>query len=142
MSENNSNANTGISAEQLETLLARVIKAVKEPNAIEQRKLDAEQRTIDADQANRKKVAADVLQTRATKRRIQQMCSHEHPNGTSHCVYVKEQVGPGYMLCQKNQCIIRPGVASPNYKGDVIYSNDLFNKIFQKMQSTQGDIIG
>jgi hypothetical protein len=137
----NKETGTGLTAEQLETILARVIAAVKAPTAAEQVKLEQDAARVAIDQANRLKVSGEVKQTRENKRLTQQMCSHEHSNGQTHCVWVQEPKGPGYLLCQLNQCIIRPGVASPNYKGSVIYSNELYNKIFQKLQTSMGDII-
>jgi hypothetical protein len=141
-STTNSTSNTGLTAEQLETLLARVIKAVKEPTALEQKKINAEEKAIADANASRLRISGEVKGAMEGKKFTQRTCSHEHPDGHTHCVYIQEKVGPGYLLCQKNQCVIRPGVASPNYQGSVIYSNELFNKIFQKLQSGAGDIIG
>ena len=139
MTENKEN-NTGLTEEQLERLLTRVIAAVKQPTELEQRKIDQEDKRIQQDQENRKRVSQGVKDQMDGKKWTQRNCSHEHPRGDSHCVWIQEQVGAGYLLCQKNQCIIRPGVASPNYKGRVIYNNELFNRIFQKLQSNGGDI--
>jgi hypothetical protein len=144
MSENNSNISLTKAdlQELITTAVTAAVAASKKPSEFEQSKIDAEQKRIESDQANRKKVSAGVLEERENKKRMQQMCSHEHPDGNTHCVYVQEKApSPGYMLCQKNQCVIRPGVASPNYKGTVIYSHELFNKLFQKLRAGSGDII-
>lgn len=143
MAQNNdNNSNIGITPEQLEALLTRVVAAVKQPTELEQRKIDAENKQIEQDQANRKKVSQGVKEQMEGKKWTQRTCSHEHPRGDTHCVYIQEPIGPGYLLCQKNQCVIRPGVAAPNYKGTVIYDHALFNRIFQKLQSSGGDITG
>lgn len=143
---NSNNAAVSITKQDLADIVSAAvtaaIAAAKKPSELEQAKLDAEQKRIESDQANRLKVSADVRLEMSNKKRKHQMCSHEHADGHTHCVWIQERVGPGYLLCQKNQCIIRPGVASENYKGTVIYSNELYNKIFQKLQSGSGDIIG
>jgi hypothetical protein len=140
----NSNNNINITKEDLKELItsavAAAVAAVKAPTAEEQRVLDAEKKRIETDQANRLKTADSVKQDIANKKWTHLNCSHEHKNGDTHCVYVAERVGPGYLLCQKNQCIIRPGTPSKNYKGTVVYNTDLFNKIFQKLPG--GEIFG
>ena len=132
--------NTGLSKEDLAAVLSQVIKAVKEPTAIEQRKLDAEQRILNQAQVERKNLAESVIQEKQQKMAQQRVCSHTHKNGDPHGVYITEPTGPGYILCQKNQCIIRPGVQPKDYKGNAIYDTALFNKIFQTLPN--GEIFG
>jgi hypothetical protein len=49
---------------------------------------------------------------------------------------------PGYLLCQKFQCKIRPEPRpEKGFDPDAIYDTAQFNKIFQKLQSGAGDII-
>lgn len=135
------NQNISLTKDDLVEIITAAVAAAKAPNAVEQRKLDAEQKQIEQDQENRKKTSGQVLQGIENNKWVKRTCSHEHKNGDTHCVYVQERVGPGYLLCQKNQCIIRPGTPSPNYKGSVIYDTELFNKIFQKTPGS-GDIFG
>lgn len=133
-----------LTPEALEKLISTAVKtaveATKAPTEIEQRQLDVQKRQIETDQENRKKTAEGVKQEIANKKWVHLNCSHEHKNGDTHCVYIQEKVGPGYLLCQKNQCIIRPGTPSKNYKGTIVYSTDLFNKIFQKLPG--GEVFG
>jgi hypothetical protein len=128
-----------ISKSDLQELLAGVVKAVKEPTALEQKKMDAEAKTVAQAQEDRKKLSQSVLEDIANKRFIQSVCSHEHKNGDSHCVYIQESKGPGYILCQKNQCKIRPGTAPTDGTADAgaIYDTALFNKLFQKLPSNE-----
>jgi len=132
----NESSGTGITPEQMKELLTAVIKAVKEPTVLEQQEIDKKKLKDDQAQVARASNAKGVLQEAANKKINQRLCSHEStdPNGLthSHLVYIKEPTGVGYILCQKLQCVIRSGVASPNYKGNVIYDTDLFNRLFQK----------
>lgn len=122
--------------------LLEIIREMKKPTPQEQRQLDAMAKEIEQQQKERKANSEAILRKIANKRAIQKSCSHEHPNGDSHCVYVMESSGPGYILCQKNQCIIRPGEAPKDYKGDAIYSTTMFSSLFQKLRTTGADIIG
>ena len=80
---------------------------------------------------------------RASKR----TCRHQHPKGDTHCVWIQERSGPGYILCQMNQCIIRPEPAPKvshgrgpdgkeiwvDYDGDDIYDTNEFNRLWQTL---------
>ncbi len=117
--------------------LKTVIEELKKPTAIEQKKLDAEEKELLDRNQERKENAAGILQQIEGKRQLQPVCSHKHRDGNSHCVYVMEQRGNGYILCQKNQCIIRAGNPPTNYKGNDIYSTELFNRLFQELPSNE-----
>jgi hypothetical protein len=143
----------GISMNDLKAILAEqsrqnaeqlkeIIEAIRKPTVIEQEQLDKLAEKIRSDNENRKSLAGAVKGQIEGKQRLQHWCSHEHPNGNTHCVYIQEPRGNGYLLCQKNQCIIRPGIKPENYKGNDLFDTVLFNKIFQQMQSMMGDIIG
>lgn len=134
--------NTGVSADQLKEILSTVIAAVKAPSVLEQRQIDAEERRVKEDQENRLKVSKDVLFDIEQKRAVQLICSHEHPDGTSHGVWIQERTGPGYILCQYNQCKVRPGVAPAGFKGTDIYDTALFNRMFQKLPGSNTDMMG
>ena len=129
-----------LTKQDLADIIASAIAAAKAPNVVEQAKLDAQKKQIEVDQQNRLKISKDVLTEIEGKRWVKRTCSHEHKNGDTHCVHVQEKHGAGYLLCQKNQCIIRPGTTSPNYKGSVIYSTELFNQVFQKLPG--GEVFG
>ncbi len=122
--------------------LVEAIRELKKPTEIEQAQIDAQKREIEARQSERKTNSDSVKDDIINKRAIKKSCSHEHPNGTTHCVWVQERTGPGYLICQLNQCIIRPGTAPKNYQGDHIFDSDTFNRIFQKLNTSGADIIG
>jgi len=124
---------------------ASVVEAIRElrkPSELEQARIDAETRDMKAKNDERLTNAASVRATMETKRAIHRACTHEHPNGDSHCTWVQEKAGPGYLICQKNQCIIRPGQPPANYNGDDIYDSPMFSRIFQKLNTSGADIIG
>src|SRR5690348_9691198 len=89
--------------------LLEVIRELKKPTEIEQAQIDTQKREIEAQQKQRASNADSVRAEIETKRQIKRICTHEHPNGDTHCVWIQEKSGPGYLLCQKNQCKIRPG---------------------------------
>jgi len=122
--------------------LAEVIKAVKAPNVIEQKKLDAESKAVQDAQEARKQQSESTLLDIKRKGQSQRICSHEHQKtGQTHGVFVMEKSGPGYVLCQLCQAIVRPGVAPEGYKGVHIYDTGLFNQLFQKT-APSGEIFG
>lgn len=135
-------AGIGLTAEQLKDILAAAIAAGKAPNAVEQAKLDQEAAQMRQANEGRLRNAESIKEQAESKLRLQkEICSHEHATGQSHGVFIQEKNGYGYILCQLCQGIIRPGVAPTNYKGTAIYNNQLFNRLFQKLQATAGDII-
>jgi hypothetical protein len=90
-------------------------------------------------QEHRERTSADVAQTAKNLKANQMICSHEHNNGDTHCVWVREEnpASPGFILCQKQQCRIRPGVFEKEgtaFQRDrgAIYDTAMFNKLFQK----------
>ena len=91
-------------------------------------------------QEHRERQAEDVIRTAENKRANQLICSHEHNNGDTHCVWVREEnpASPGFILCQRQQCRIRPNVfdddADYAFLRDrgAIYDTAMFNKLFQK----------
>lgn len=121
-------------------MLRETIAAIKAPTANEQHKLDADALRVEQEQKERKALAQSIIQEAENKKALQAICSHEHRNGDSHAVYVQERTGPGYFICQLNQCKIRPGVMPEGYKGADIYNTALFNRLFQKTANT--DIFG
>jgi len=128
-------------AKQNAAALAEVIKAIKAPTVLEQKELDKQEREALAANENRKKQAQQVLATMAMKKQGQAVCNHKHPDGNTHLVHVQEPTGPGYLICQKRQCIIRPGKPSDHRRGDTaIYDTALFNQLFQTLPN-KGDIM-
>lgn len=72
----------GISKNELKEILTEVIRAVKEPTAIEQKKLDAAAEAEQAKQEARKRQAGQVLEQLENTKAVQQICSHAHKSGT------------------------------------------------------------
>jgi hypothetical protein len=116
----------------------KLIEELRKPTVLEQKKLEAEAKALaDANQERADNATAMLLKI-TTKRTEQAICSHKHRNGHSHCVYIMEKApSPGYILCQLNQCKIRPGVAPVDYKGTDIYDTALFNRLFQELPSNE-----
>jgi hypothetical protein len=140
-----SQESTGITASDLKEILRQqseenakmlreTIAAVKAPTAVEQQQLDAAAKERQDKQDARLQNSTSLLEEIANKKALHETCAHRSGNPVhSHCVWIQEKVGPGYILCQLNQCIIRPGSApSPNYKGTVVYDHALFNRLFQE----------
>ena len=85
--------------------------------------------------------AQSLIAQKENERAIQRICAHEHSKregGGTHCVHVREEDprSPGFILCQKCQGRIRPGVADADglpFQRDrgAIYDNALFNRLFQ-----------
>ena len=123
--------------------LAAVIKAIKEPTALEQKALDKQAQELLSKNESRKRLAGEVITQIENKKYLQSVCSHQHGDAArgTHLVYVKEQRGPGYLICQKNQCKIRPGNPPEGYKGTDIYNTAEFNRLFQTIPN-QGEIFG
>lgn len=90
---------------------------------------------IEQMQQTRAGTAEEVKAEMEGKKFIHRTCSHKHKSGETHCVFVNTQGDRtgGFILCQKNQCKIRPGVEPKDYKGGDIYDNDLFNRLFQEI---------
>ena len=127
----------------LSDLVTAAIKAEKEPTVAEQRKIDKENKEFEAAQAARAALGKQALEERANKLALQKICSHTHSNGTSHCVYIQEPSGPGYLICQLNQCKIRPEPKpEKNFDATAIYDTATFNRIFQSLNTNHGDILG
>lgn len=126
-------------ARQNGEMLKEVIQELKKPTILEQKALDAEvKRILDANE-ERKTNSAGMKQQMADKALTQAICSHTHRDGNSHGVFVMEKApSPGYILCQKNQCKIRPG-QKPTENADfgAIYDTALFNRLFQQLPSNE-----
>ena len=119
--------------------LSAIIQELKKPSVLEQKSIDAEiKRILDANE-ERKTNSQGILQQRNDKEMTQAICSHKHSNGNSHCVLVQEKPpGTGYILCQKNQCKVRPGVKpSKNADFGAVYDTGLFNQLFQGLPSNE-----
>lgn len=122
-------------------LIVETIAAAKAPNAVEQAALDKQKLETKQAQEARVRQSAEVIAELEAKKWTKLNCSHEHPDGKSHGVYVQERNSPGYILCQSCQAVIRPEPQPKDYKGSAIYNTAMFNKVFQKLQSLTGDII-
>lgn len=119
--------------------MSAIIQELKKPTVLEQKAIDAElKRILDANE-ERKTNAQGIKQQMAEKALTQAICSHTHRDGNSHGVYIMEKApSPGYILCQKNQCKIRPG-QKPTENADhgAIYDTALFNRLFQQLPSQE-----
>ncbi len=118
---------------------ASLIAEMKKPTVLEQQTLDKQAAEILAKNQERKDNAAGMKAKRDADRMTKRTCNHTHPNGSTHCVYVQPTRHDrfGYILCQKNQCIIRPEPAPVNYDGDDIYDTAMFNRLFQQLPSQE-----
>ena len=138
-----------ITVEQLKEILAaqqkmfaeqtaQLVEAMKKPTVMEQKELDKQAAEILAKNQERKDNAAGMKAKRDADRWAKHSCNHTHPNGNTHCVYIQPtRLDGGYILCQKNQCIIRPEPAPANYDGDDIYDTRQFNRLFQSLPSQE-----
>ena len=118
--------------------LKEVIQELKKPTVLEQKALDAELQRIKDANEERLSNSAGIKQQMADKAMNQQICSHRHRDGHSHGVFVMEKNGPGYILCQKNQCKIRPGTRpEKNADFSAIYDTALFNRVFQELPTNE-----
>lgn len=138
---------TGMSKQDLKEIFAantatllEVIKELKKPTEMEQKKLDAERLVLLQQNEERKRNSVNVKARQQVRHNAQRSCTHKHPNGDSHCVFIQERNG-GYMICQKLQCIIRSGQAPENYKGNDIYDSKLFSEIWQSLKTKGADIL-
>jgi hypothetical protein len=130
-------------AKQNAANLEAVIRTIKEPTVLEQKTLDKQAAEAKAANEARQKTAKEVLQGIQNKRWLQSVCSHAHNDAAhgTHLVFVQEKTGPGYLICQKNQCVIRPGLAPKGYQGTAQYNTALFNQLFQTLPG-RGEIFG
>jgi len=124
-------------ARQNSEQLAQIIAAIKQPTVVEQQKIDAAKLELEARNQERKDNSAAMLQKIEGDRLTKLSCTHQHQDGNSHCVLVTEKRGPGYILCQKNQCIIRPGPKPEGYTGTDIYDTAMFNRQLQGLPTAE-----
>jgi hypothetical protein len=117
------------------TAVTAAVAAAKTPSIIEQQQIDERKKEIEERQKDRLNTAKEHIEAIKSRRWVHENCSHEHKNGDTHCVWIQEKSGPGYLICQKNQCIIRPGQMPADYKGTAVFNTELFNSIFQKLPS-------
>jgi hypothetical protein len=120
-----------ITKTDLQDMMVATIKAAREPNSTEQRKIDADDKEFEQAQSIRLQTAESQKQEIASKRFVAKTCTHRRKDGSYRVTHVQERNGPGYMLCLWNQCKIRPGIAPEGYEGIDVYSTDKFNELFQ-----------
>jgi arginyl-tRNA synthetase len=116
-----------LTAEQLKDIISTVIAESRKPLPPTEEQL-AE---LASNQAMRLQQRDLVLIKEQNKRTAQRLCSHMRRNGTTTGVYV---ANGNYIICQQEQCIIRPGVAPAGDPGNDIYDTHLFNTLFQLAQ--------
>lgn len=136
---------------QSDERLTKIIAELKKPTVMEQKALDKEAAELLARNEERKANAAGMKAKRDSDRASKRTCRHQHPKGDTHCVWIQERGGPGYILCQMNQCIIRPEPAPKvshgrgpdgkeiwvDYDGDDIYDTNEFNRLWQTLPSNE-----
>lgn len=79
---------------------------------------EQEKKQLENSLAERKANAETQKEIARQKKINQSICTHEHMNGASHCVYIENG---NFILCQKCQDVIRPDRAE-------------FNRLFQGCQ--------
>lgn len=125
-------------ARQSDERLEKIVAELKKPSIMEQKQLDAEAAKLKAQQEERKDNSEAFRMKKVQERWDHEHCSHAHPNGTTHCIWIQERVGPGYILCQKNQCKIRPEPKpSKGADEDAIYDTMQFNRLFQSLPAQE-----
>jgi hypothetical protein len=128
-------------AEDIQNLITAAIAAAKEPSelekiTIEEKRAEQEVRRvqIQQEQQTRAETARQQIQIIENKRAGQKICTHKHKKGETHCVFITDDLG-GYIICQKCQAIIRPGVEPAKNNVGAIYDTVLFNQLFQDCSS-------
>jgi hypothetical protein len=117
---------------------AALVEAMKKPTVMEQKALDKEAAEILAKNQERKDNAVGMLAKREADRMAKRTCTHAHPNGNTHCVWIQEKSGPGYILCQRNQCKIRPEPRPAHWDSEEdIFDTNTFNRLFQSLPSNE-----
>jgi ribosomal protein L11 methylase PrmA len=118
---------------------AALVAEMRKPTVLEQKELDKQNAEILAKNQERKENAAGMKAKRDADKWTKHTCNHMHPKGDTHCVYIQPTKHDryGYILCQKNQCIIRPEPAPVNYDGDDIYDTQQFNRLMQTLPSNE-----
>lgn len=130
-----------LTATDLQALIATAVSTAIQEARKPGPKSDREIADIEFAQRNREQTADQIIEAAESKRQLQRICSHTHSQregGGTHCVWVREEDprSPGYIICQLNQCKIRPGDYDPHglpFQRDynAIYDNTQFNKLFQ-----------
>jgi len=127
------------------TAVSEAIRQSKKPTAIEQAKIDADELAKQQAQESRLKTSQGVLDTINGQKALHRVCNHMRKNGTYRVVHIKERdPSPGYFICLRNQCIIRPGAAPKDknwHGGDVVYDTGLFNRLMQGSSQAGVEII-
>lgn len=128
-------------AQQNANQTAALVAELRKPSVMEQRQLDVEAKALLDKNQERKDNAEAFRIKKAEERWLKQTCSHEHRNGNTHCVFITEaritNGVNGYILCQKNQCIIRPGTRPEKDSTDDIYDTAQFNRLFQSLPTQE-----
>jgi hypothetical protein len=130
-----------LTPKDLQAMIAAAVTAAIQESRKPAPPTDQEVAQLKMKQEHRLRTANEVIRTEENKRANQRICSHEHNNGDTHCVWVREEnpASPGFILCQRQQCRIRPGDLTKDYEQPAflrdrgaIYDTNLFNKLFQK----------
>lgn len=144
MSQDHLNApSVNLTPDALQAMIAAAVTAAIQESRKPNPPTEQELSQLQMAQEHRAQTAQSVLLERENKIAMQNICAHEHSRregGGTHAVWVREEDprSPGFILCQKCQGRIRPGVLSTDPKAPAfnrdrgaIYNNDKFNQLFQ-----------
>jgi hypothetical protein len=130
-----------LTPEALQAMIASAVAAAITESRKPAPPTEQELAAIQMKQEHRAKQSQHVIDKMKNERAIRMICSHTHAQregGGTHCVWVREEDprSPGFILCQLNQCRIRPGDFDKEglpFQRDrgAIYSTEQFNKLFQ-----------
>lgn len=141
MAQSNETPRMTFTTEDIQKIIAAAVAAAKEPNELEKlemeekrEQLEARRAQIEQDQQTRRETAQQQIAIMENRRAMQGLCTHKHRRGDTHCVFVNDELG-GYVLCQKCQAVIRPGVAPQKNDSGVIFDTVLFNRLLQECTS-------
>ena len=120
---------TGISLETLEAILNRFAAELRKP-------ADPTEKELAQEEQDRKMrlERAEIEKQKLANRKIEQgLCDHSREDGTGACVPVYDERGMiRFLICQINQCIIRPGTRPTGPEAADcelhIFDNQLFSR--------------
>jgi hypothetical protein len=133
-------SNVALSAEQLESVLTKVVQAAREPVLTERDKAEME-----AQQQTRKENAENFKQMEAGIQRHQQICDHRTrlcTGADTGSAIVANKNGKGevvFFICQHCRLVTRPTEEGKSgFVDSVLYDTATFNKFFAEKINTGG----
>lgn len=130
------NSGINLSTDALKQLLLTVLEEAKKPAPPTTAELAAIAQKND-ERASNAAGAKVLLEQRKAE---QQICSHTHPTGETHCTEVLDGTGNqlnNYIICQKCQVKIRPTLpANLRHDKNAIYDTAKYNLLAQQIRRT------